>query len=470
MEIAATYEVNTNSNDVTQHHPDYDSQLRIWQYIDDLYYGVDSWLELTNEGFKPTTKTNLYLPRHAAESFENWVSRINASYYDDLFAKALRQFIDLSFSNGVYFAGDSDFKKHYENIDLHGSHGDVFLRQFALSVMKYGHSFLLVDFPHVQFDNYADFIESGARPYWLEINPKNLINWRCRYAGDSLVFTLAVIKEEILIESGSFGYESVNQYRVLRSGSWEVWRELGGDSQRDRKLVMIQAGNYGNNINFVPIVPVFAGTRLGDCVSFPPLRSLAEKNRILYQMTSDHNRKVSLCCQPVPVLKDAMRGDEPLEIGPNSFINLRDPNGSFQWIEPLALSLEQSRKDLDDLRQSISQDAASYLTAPSDRQSSRTTELLTIPLQSNLLGFNTSFCDGINKAIQIHQQFLNTDDVRISLDSTIFEQKKDSQLAYAIQGLYKDGVLTRKSALEAVQALGILGPKFNLDEELDTNG
>lgn len=466
MGIVATYKVNTN-NDVTQHHPDYDSQLKIWKYIDDLYFGVDQWLELKTNGFQPTDKANLYLPRHVAESFENWVSRINASYYDDLFAKALRQFVDLSFSNGVYFTGDSDFREHYKDIDLHGSHGDVFLRQFALSVMKYGHSFLLIDFPHVQFDNYADFIESGARPYWVEINPKNLINWRCRYAGDSLQFTLAVIKEEVLAYSGNFGYESVNQYRVLRPGSWEVWRELGGD--QDKKLAMVEAGNYG--ISYVPIVPVFAGNRLGECVSVPPLRSLAEKNRILYQMTSDHNRKVSLCCQPVPVLKDSMRGDEPLEIGPNSFISLRDPSGSFQWVEPLALSLEQSRKDLDDLRQSISQDAASYLTSPTDRQSSRTTELLTIPLQSNLSSFIASFCDGVNRAIKIHHQYLGiTEDATISLDATIFEQKKDSQLAYAIQGLFRDGILTRKTALEAIQNLGILAPNFNLDEELKSNG
>lgn len=339
--------------------------------------------------------------------------------------------------------------------------------------MKYGHSFLLIDYPYSKFDNYRDYKNSGARPYWVEISPKNVINWRCNYIEGILKFTLVVIQEQIIENVGDFGYRNINQYRVLRPGSWQLWREVNSMvvNPTNNKYYLYDHGEL-SNFGYVPIVPVFAGSRLGDCLSFPPLRTLAEKNRILYQMTSDHNRKISLCCQPVPVLKDSMRGDDPLEIGPNSFINLRDPNGSFAWVEPLALSLEQSRKDIHDLRDSISQDAASYLTHPTDRQSAKATELLTIPLQSNLFSFISSFADGVNQAIKYHCEYLGdyNNDVMISLDPTIFEKKKDSQLAYSIQGLYKDGVLSRKTSLEILNKMGILPDDFNLYEELRNNG
>jgi hypothetical protein len=88
---------------------------------------------------------------------------------------------------------------------------------------------------------------------------------------------------------------------------------------------------------------------------------------------------------------------------------LRDPNGSFQWVEPLALSLEQSRKDLDDLKASIAVDAAIFLTSPSDRQSSAATYLLASPVEANLTSFVVNFSDGINRAIAIHNQMINCD-------------------------------------------------------------
>lgn len=455
-------------------HPDYDSNYHLWGYLDDLYYGSDRWLKLENSGFKPTDKTALYLPRHAAESFENWHNRINQSCYDDLFGKALRQFVDLIFKNGVnlLFADDSEFLRHYENLDNYGTHGGIFLRQAALMSMRLGHCFVFIDFPVIDANNYDEYNQLSPRPYWSLIHPKDLINWRCEFIDNQLVFTLAVIKEEIYINSGEFGYKKINQYRVYRPGHYQIYREYD-DKSNKKAIIMYSSGYFVSDYGYVPIVPVFGGSRLGDCVSIPPLRGLADKNRILYQLVSDHNRKVSLCCQPVPVLKDVMRGDEPLEIGPNSFINLRDPNGSFQWVEPLALSLEQSRKDIDDLKASISYDAATYLTTPSDRQTAAATQLLTSPLEASLYTFAASFSDGINKAIAIHNKMINCDcNITLQLDTKLLassDQPKKEQVAIAIQGLYVNDLIGRETALKALIKLGLFDNDFDLTEEINAN-
>ena len=445
--------------------------------MDDLYYGSDRWLRLTKTGFKPTDKTSLYLPRHAAESFDNWESRINQSCYDDLFGKALRQFVDLIFKNDVNFTSDfddSDFISHYENLDNHGVNGNVFLRQASLMAMRLGHCFVFVDFPVINAKNYQEYSELSPRPYWSLISPQNLINWQCEFIDNKLVFTLAVIKEEIYTRDGVFGYQKINQYRVYRPGVYSIYRETDkSDNKSDNKFVLHSSGDFISEYAYVPIVPVFGGSRFGDCVSVSPLRALADKNRILYQLTSDHNRKVSLCCQPVPVLKDAMRGDEPLEIGPNSFINLRDPNCSFQWVEPLALSLEQSRKDLDDLKASISNDAANFLTSPSDRQTAAATQLLTSPVEASLESFTANFSDGINQAIAIHNQMISCDcQVTISLDTKLVPASgvpKKEQIAIALRGLFTDGIIGRETVLKALEKLDLFGKDFDLEQELQTH-
>jgi hypothetical protein len=470
-------ESTNHDNSVSSLHPDYISNIDIWDYLDDLYYGSDRWLRLTKTGFKPTDKTSLYLPRHAAESFDNWESRINQSCYDDLFGKALRQFVDLIFKNDVNFTSDfdgSDFISHYENLDNHGVNGDVFLRQAALMAMRLGHCFIFIDFPVINAKNYQEYSELSPRPYWSLISPQNLINWQCEFIDNKLVFTLAVIKEEIYTRDGEFGYQKINQYRVYRPGVYSIYRETDkSDNKSDNKFVLHSSGDFISEYAYVPIVPVFGGSRLGDCVSVSPLRALADKNRILYQLTSDHNRKVSLCCQPVPVLKDAMRGDEPLEIGPNSFINLRDPNGSFQWVEPLALSLEQSRKDLDDLKASISNDAANFLTSPSDRQTAAATQLLTSPVEASLESFTANFSDGINQAIAIHNQMINCDcQVSISLDTKLVPASgvpKKEQIAIALRGLFVDGIIGRQTVLKALEKLDLFSKDFDLEQELQTH-
>ncbi len=469
-------ENNYDNNLVSTLHPDYVDSIGLWHYLDDLYYGSDRWLELTKAGFKPTDKAALYLPRHAAESFENWQSRINQSCYDDLFGKALRQFVDLIFKNGVNLLSsvDSEFLRHYENLDNYGTHGDVFLRQLALVSMRLGHCFIFIDFPVINVKNYQEYSELSPRPYWSLISPQNLINWECEFIDNKLVFTLAVIKEEIYTRVGEFGYQKINQYRVYRPGVYSIYRETDkAENKTDNKFVLHSFGDFISEYAYVPIIPVFGGSRLGDCVSVPPLRGLADKNRVLYQLTSDHNRKVSLCCQPVPVLKDAMRGDEPLEIGPNSFINLRDPNGSFQWVEPLAVSLQQSRKDLDDLKASIAVDAAIFLTSPSDRQTSAATYLLASPVEANLTSFVVNFSDGINRAIAIHNQMINCDcDVKITFDTKLLaasDAPKKEQVAIAIQSLFASQLIGRGTALKALSKLDLFGKDFDLEEEMETD-
>jgi hypothetical protein len=471
-----------HDNSVSSLHPDYIDSISLWDYLDDLYFGSDRWLELAKPGFKPTDKTALYLPRHAAESFENWQSRINQSCYDDLFAKAIRQFVGLIFKNDVNFTSDfdgSEFISHYENLDNHGVNGDVFFRQVALMAMRLGHCFVFIDLPVINAKNYQEYSELSPRPYWSLISPQNLINWECEFIDNKLVFTLAVIKEEIYVRVGEFGYQKINQYRVYHPGSYFIYREVDNkaenktDNKTDNKFVLYSSGHFISEYAYVPIVPVFGGSRLGDCVSVPPLRGLADKNRVLYQLTSDHNRKVSLCCQPVPVLKDSMMGDEPLEIGPNSFINLRDPNGSFQWVEPLALSLEQSRKDLDDLRDSISNDAAKFLTSPSDRQTSAATYLLASPVEASLASFTANFSDGINQAIAIHNQMINCDcEVKIVLDTKLIpasDVPKKEQIAIALRGLFTDGIIGRGTVLKALDKLDLFGKDFDLQQELITD-
>jgi hypothetical protein len=446
---------------ISERHPDYEEQLSQWEYLADLYDGVFAWLKLTDVGFVPTEKTQKYLPRHIEEDYDSWVSRINSSHYDDLFAKAVNRFTDLIFRNGVTFSPDSEeFKRYFENLSDRGDAGQIFLHYLSLKAMVFGHVWVMVDYPVTNFFSYADFLASPISPYWVYYDPRNVINWK--FLQNECVS--ATIRETVLVDDGLKRVE-VEQYRVFFMGFWYFYRQTS-----DKRGWTVESGDMPSE--FVPLVPVFGGVRLDEARSLPPLKSLADKNRALYQQQSDHSRKVSLCCQPVPVLKDQMRGDEPLRIGPNSFLQIRDPNGSFEWVEPLALSLTESREDLDGLKASIASDAANFLVSPTDRQSATATNLLTNPLEASLSGFVTRFLDGINSVAEVYCTYLGIDTVKIGLDPDVFpDATKDSQTSFALQNLYTTGIISKETALEALVALGFLPKTIDINEEIDrTNG
>jgi hypothetical protein len=159
----------------------------------------------------------------------------------------------------------------------------------------------------------------------------------------------------------------------------------------------------------------------------------------------------------VPVLKDLMREQgQPLEIGPNAFVELRDPAGSFSWEEPLALSLEQSRKDLEDLRQSIAKDSADFLTNPADRQSASATNLLTHPVEASLANFIRTFSSGINDAIAIYYEMVDLDSPpKIVLEANVFpDATMDSQALFAVQTVFAADIITKDEARNMIRTLG----------------
>jgi hypothetical protein len=447
---------------VFEKHPDYVRMLPVWNYLKDLYEGSDSWLDISPNGYKPTSKTQVYIPRHTAESFENWVARINATYYDDPFAAALYRFTDFLFRSPPLVQGDCpEFRS---DIDLLTSDGQTFSALalgVSLSVMLYGRSFILVDFPSENSSNYRDFLDNG-RPYWVEIKPQQLINWSISTIRGRQLFDFVAIEENFYeFSDTNYSHVLVKQLRILRPGMWELWRQ-----DDDGNDFQIQSGVTA--LDFIPLVPCFGrSVNLSDAQPF--FKSLADKNRTLYQITSDHLRKVSLCCNPTPVLKDQMRSQkDDLEIGPNSFIMLNDPSGSFTWEEPAAGSIEQSRRTIDDLQASINFDIAKFLEIPTPRQNASVTNIMTSPLEASLETFAIFLSRSLEKAIQFHEAYFgNTVNPQVIFQVDIFpDTAKDSQTAFALSAFYKEGLISRATALKGIYELGILPQDFDLDLEL----
>jgi hypothetical protein len=159
--------------------------------------------------------------------------------------------------------------------------------------------------------------------------------------------------------------------------------------------------------------------------------------------------------------------DEALRIGPNAFIHIRDTQGGFVWAEPLATSIEQSRREKLDAEEAMDVIAAAYLSKPSDRQAAATTMIQVLELESSLGAFAEQFGEGVTKALRSHELFLGgltEGQIRFSGD-VVKETGKDSNMLMAISQLGERRQLSQRSLLEVLKAQNFLGEDFDIEAE-----
>src|SRR5262249_5158946 len=129
-----------------------------------------------------------------------------------------------------------------ENIDLQGNHWTVFAKESFTDALRDGHSFIYVDMPPKLPDGatLSDEQSAGRRPYWVSYNANHALNWRIEPeyktivlpSGEEIrVLTGRQILAQITFEEcsyetdGQYGEREVKRYRVLRPGSWEIYKE-----------------------------------------------------------------------------------------------------------------------------------------------------------------------------------------------------------------------------------------------------
>lgn len=115
-------------------------------------------------------KSTEYLPQEPAEQSGAYNRRLGRSVFFNAYSRTRDALVGMVFRNDLKLDGDvpGNIRGHLENIDLAGSHIDVFAKELFTDAFE-GHAFVLVDMPPAlpEGSTKADEIESGRRPYWV---------------------------------------------------------------------------------------------------------------------------------------------------------------------------------------------------------------------------------------------------------------------------------------------------------------
>lgn len=293
-----------------------------------------------------------YLPKEEAESDESYKARLQRTTFFNAYHKTVRNLVSKPFSKPIVLADDMDveIKDWCEDVDLSGQHLDIFAADVFKQALADGISFILVDHPKVeQKITLADQRELNIRPYMVHINCRQIIGWKATVINGRDVLTEIRIDEEYTEDDPKDQFKEVTgrQIRVLRRGSYEIWR-LKTTSQGKQEWLVHDQGT--TTLKEIPLVPVYTN-RKGVLLAEPPLMDLAYLNVEHWQSRSDQSHILHVA--RVPILFGAGIPEDTenskIIVGPNRMVRVPDPNARLTYVEHTGAAIGAGRTDIEDI-------------------------------------------------------------------------------------------------------------------------
>jgi hypothetical protein len=349
-----------------------------------------------------------YLPQEPAETTANYKRRLGRSVFFNAYLRTRRALTGMVFKRNPVIAEDvpPDIVKHLENVDLAGTHIDVFSKELFADAFE-GHAFILVDMEKGMETGatLADERAAGRRPYWVRYKADQAVNWRtARINGEEHLIQIT-FKECTYEPDGAYGESEVTRYRVFKRVegivTWELYRLI--KKEPEDELILDDMGTVP--LDRIPVSIVY-GHRLGLVKSEPPLLDLAYLNIAHWQEYSDYRNILHVAQVPILMRKGANQEQAAVEVSVASTVDVGE-NGDVQWVEIQGNSIEAARKELVDLEQRMAMMGLSILAQRSDSDVTATeVNANETERQSELATMARSLKDAMELALEFHAQYM----------------------------------------------------------------
>lgn len=369
-------------------------------------------LSAGNERIKDEGET--YLPRAPRERSVDYAVRLKRATLYNVFRNTIQGLTGFVFRVPPKLGEDvsPQMQKDWENIDLAGTHGDVFARDLMADAMTAGHAAILVDYPDAPngAETYADDLR--YRPYWVPLAKDQLLSWRTTVEDGRTILSQLVVEEKACVPDGMFGDKIRVRYRVFfrvkpENGQPVVgWKLL--EIAENKSVVMVGAGLYPTQTE-IPVAEVPTNGRRSLFDSEPPLLDLAYLNLAHYRQWSDYDTSMHMTCVPILFTAGVIMQDEDgkqIEIGPHAGINANDPAAKAEYVTHSGEALDKCRQSLDDLENRMAAlGLAALATSKRSAETAKAKEIDKGATDSTLAASARGVQDGLEKAMGFHANY-----------------------------------------------------------------
>lgn len=443
------------------------AQMPAWELVNDVFQGTDCI----------RAKSKKYLPQEPGEEKENYDIRKARATFFNAYARTVNAFVGMVFRKNPVLGEDvpAEMRGDFENIDMMGTHIDVFAKEVFRTAVNDGHSFILVEMgksiltdKQIQKPTLADERALGLRPYWRHINKSQVINWRTKIERNGAVrLVQATICEKRIEAVGEFGEECNTYYLVLRPGSFVLHRLTQATGQT-AALSIEDQGETG--LDEIPLVPVYTN-KTGFFESKPPLYDVAHLNLKVYRLDSDLDHILHVANVPILCAKGRDDQQKKVKIGPNALVDVPE-NGDLKYVEHAGSAIDAGKDHRREVVQDISRLGLSLVAPKAEVEQTATEQIFDRSEQDSALsGMARNLQDALELAAVFHARYrgaraTNTmkEGGSITVNREFLKFTLDAQMITALSGLVATGQLPLDLLWDNLERAGILPEGFNREE------
>jgi hypothetical protein len=405
-----------------------------------------------------------YLPQEDGESETAYANRLARSVLNNSYARTIEKLVGEVFKEDIALSEDvpEQFEELVKDIDNEGNNLSIFCSDFLSTGIHEGVAHVMVEYPQVVGNTVEDHKKVGARPYWVEIKPGNVIGWRTESRAGRTVLTQLRVKETVEVADGTYGVKDEKRIRLYEPGSYEVFVEDG-----DGKWVTArdEGGSElkGNtNLEYIPLVTLKLGKSLTEMTGTPCLSDLAWLNLTHWQSGSDQ-RNILHYARLVTYFGKLLEVDENGKVifGANRLIHSDDKDADLKVVEHSGAAVEAGRNDLLDLESAMAMYGLSLMMPKTGTTTATEKAIDKAENNSALGGWVAKLASALEQLLAYTCQYLKVEADGQLIPNDDFNPAGGTEASVLVEG-YKCGLLPRQLVVEELIARGVIGQEIDL--------
>ena len=406
----------------------------------------------------------MFLPKHPKEDADSYKIRLNSAVCPPYYLRIERMLVGMLTRKPVVLTTTNELVlEHMQDVDMMGSNLDVFLRKVAEPTIRHGHVGVLVDMPRGDEGDdtpVTDFL----RPYWVPYTARQILGGRYDIVNGKKKLVLLRLLETPTIAHGDYGYEVVQQVRVLRPGSYQLFRK---QTSKATEWSEITNGETPTNLDEIPFAVAYAN-QLGDLESRPPLEDAAHLNAQAYRCLSDQDTILHVAAVPRYNIFGAPAEVEEISAGPNS-AQAWPSDARIEFTEPVGTSYQYRFEQIDRIEKQIAELGVAQVMGQNYTNASAEARHIDrsqgdSPLQAIAAGLQNM----INECLRYHGMFMGIQDYgSCTINKDFVAARLDPSIVAQLIQLQTNSNITQETLLKALQAGEWMPEGFDVQLEME---
>ncbi len=476
---------------------DYEAMAPFWKMVRAILAGAPAMRQDCGTYLPklPQEQKADYDCRVASAPFTNVYGDISGDLASKPFAKevalsadAAPQIVGVANADGARSGGLA------QNIDGQGNNLHVFAGTSFKEGVDKGLTWIFVDHtrpratPVGRAMTQAEEAAQGLRPYWVHIQPENVIAAYSAVVDGREALVHVRIKECVRRREG-FGEVEVERVRVLDRDvtlqaddgyplalgppTWTLFEERKDANTGQEVWVEIDAGMF--SVPIIPMVPIFIGQREGSSFRVvPPLRDLAHMQVHEYRQEANLENIAMLTAFPMlagngvspPV--DEKNAAIVVPVGPRAVLfappNSDGSHGEWKFIEPSADSLNFLEARLKSFREEMRELGMQPLARAN--MTVVTSGNISRKASSQVQKWALLFEDGLDRALAITSMYLGIEDTTgAELYKDFAIEAEEGAETSALLSAEKQSILSKRVVAGEFKRRGIVSDAYDYDAD-----